>query len=126
MLRNNYLLDKDGNPKKVTRKEILEEAGKYLDTVKDYAHKSNNIVDGQTFSRVANIAPYIYYGKDGILIEPAKYFNKDGKAFKVGEQIEKINGQKDIVTEAIQTYSTDAVDIINRYTSKASKSTATY
>tara|TARA_R100000808_G_scaffold7247_2_gene21427 strand:+ start:2132 stop:8977 length:6846 start_codon:yes stop_codon:yes gene_type:complete len=126
ILRNNYILDKDGNPRKATRTEVLEEASKYLDTITDYAHNTNKIVDGQIFSRVANISPYIYYGKDGILIEPAKYFNKEGKPFKVGDKIEKINGEKDVVTKAIQTYSTNAADIINKYTSKASKSAATY
>ena len=125
-LRNNYILDSEGKPKSATRKEVLEEAGKYLENLKEYSSNADKIIDGQIFARVADIEPYIYYGKDGILIEPVKLYKKDGSPFKVGDAVEKINGEKDVITKAVQTYSTDAVDIINKYASKASKSAATY
>ena len=92
-LRNNYILDSEGKPKSATRKEVLEEAGKYLENLKEYSSNADKIIDGQIFARVADIEPYIYYGKDGILIEPVKLYKKDGSPFKVGETVEKINGE---------------------------------
>jgi len=126
-LRRGYIETKEGRLKRGSPDEVYAEAKKYLDTVRKYSNDSSKIVDGQIFTRVAKIDPVIYYGKNGILIEePAKFYKKDGSKFEKGDVIEHSNGKKDVVTDVVQTYSTDSIDIINKYTSKAAKSASTY
>ena len=130
LLSIGMVLGKDGKPRRAVRDEIYEEAKKYLSSLTSYNNNRNKIVDGQIFTRVADIDPWIYYDSNNILLsvgrEPAKLYKKDGSPFEVGDTIELKNGEKPTVGKAVQTYSTDSVDIINKYASKASKSAATY
>ena len=89
--------------------------------------KENNKLDGQTFMRVADIDPYIYYGRDGVIIDTKVHYNKEGLPFKRGDILFDEKTKKEVkVGDVIQTYSTNSLDIINRYAEKTAKSIASY
>ena len=78
------------------------------------------------FSRVANLEPWIYYDKSGRFVEPASVFKEDGTPFKVNDAIKTNEGKSVTVGKAIQVYSSDSPDVINRYVRRTSKSIASY
>ena len=111
-------------------------AAEYLVNLKGFSRDNKvnaKIPSGQVFARVADLDPWIYYDSVGARIEPAntkaglpKVYNQDGLPFKVGDTMQTIDNRSLKVGKAIQVYSTDSENVMNRYVTRTSRSIASY
>ena len=101
------------------------EAKKQLKIIEDLREK--NAMDGQDFTRIAEIDPWIYYDKStGSMITPRSVYNSEGQPFKVGDSIRNDLNKTQVVGRAVQTYSTNATEIVNRYGARSANAIASY
>jgi hypothetical protein len=135
---NRYTLDKiiesnpeilaipDYTPNQRFRRAAAEEILINLQGLTRDNKVAGKIPQGQAFSRVADLEPWIYYDKSGRFVEPAAVFKEDGTPFKVNDTIKTNEGTSVKVGKAIQVYSTESADIINNYVRRTSRAVASY